>query len=105
MLQTACLLAVIVACLWAVTSPHIHTGIFITTGLVLMACGCIAELDWATWSERAERVRLIGAGLMLWGIFWRVALRPLWLALSMRWNKAHVFARLWGVERRVERRE
>ena len=104
-MQFAALILVVCACLWAVTSPNIHTGIVVTIGLVLLACGCLAELDGWAFDDRAEEFQLWGAGFVLWGIFWRIALRPYWLRVSMRWHPAHAFARLWGVERREERRE
>lgn len=91
-------------CLWLIVTPRYHTGVAITAGLGSLVCGVLASLDESAFGDRAARLQLAGVFAIAWGLMWRMVLRPLWLSLSMRWSKVHAFGRLWGVERRHQRR-
>jgi hypothetical protein len=103
-MQTFSTFSLVLVCLWLIVTPRYHTGIAITAGLGLLACGILASLDEAAFGDRAVRLQWWGLFAVLWGLAWRLALRPWWLALSMRWAKVHAFARFWGLERRNARR-
>lgn len=98
------LLLVIALCVWAITDRHIPTGIAITFGLMLVACGCLAALDDSVYMLRAFTLRTWGLVLVGWGFFWRLTGRQWWLTLSMRWHFMHSLARVFGAERRSHRR-
>jgi hypothetical protein len=91
-------------CLWAITDRHIPTGILITSGLTLVLCGCLAELDGNAYIDRVISLRTWGLVLVGWGFFWNLTARAWWLNLSMRWHFMHTLARVFGVERRHHRR-
>lgn len=98
------LVLVVMLCVWAITDRHVPTGVFITTGLALIACGCLAAMDDFAYLGRAFTLRTWGLALVGWGCFWRLTARQWWLTLSMRWHFMHMLCKLFGVERRHHRR-
>lgn len=103
-MQNFSTIVLVLVCVWLIVTPRYHTGVVITAGLGSLACGLLAGLDDSVFGDRASHLQLGGLLLIVWGLAWRLALRPGWLSLSMRWGKAHAFGRLWGIERREQRR-
>ena len=80
--------AIAMALIWAVLSPHVHDGVVIKSGLILMALGfgavAVRMLDpWSVMGEtmgealsRAILLINIGAAVTFLGYRWRVRHRP-----------------------------
>lgn len=99
-LHTALLLYVILGCIWLITSHRVQTGVVITVGLVLVACGCLGMLDEFSFTQRAYALRTDGLALIFWGLMWRQVILPWWRRRLPRWGIGHMIARHAGVERR-----
>lgn len=98
--QNAVLIFTIVGCMWLIVSPRVHTGIVITSGLMLTVCGTLAALDESAFWGRGYELRSDGIALTLWGVIWQNIVLPQWRRHLMTWGLAYAIARHIGVERR-----
>lgn len=105
MFELALLVIVTAGCIWLITTPRVHTGILITAGLVLIACGNLGMMDQFSFTVRAYELRTEGMALIAWGLFWRLAALPWWRKNLADQGFARALARHVGVDRRqVDRR-
>ena len=98
------LLFVAVVCIWLIRTPRVHTGVFGTAGLVLVACGCLAALDEGASADRAFTIRSWGLAAIGWGAVWRFLIRPKWLEWADNHDWFYHCARWAGIEKRAARR-
>jgi len=94
------LIFIIATCMWGVASARLRTGVFMTGGLMLVLCGCVAALDSEADLKHACSLRTYGTGLVAWSFAWRFALRGWWVRAAARWYLAASLARFAGIDDR-----
>ncbi len=105
MMDREILTACAVMCVWLICDTQVKTGLFITFGLLLVACGFLAALDPQVILQRALSIGSWGVLLIGWGIFWHVRGRRIALDLASSWAWAHSTFHVLGIDRRESRRK